>query len=427
MSFLQGLHGVVALALLCGLLFAEEAGVPLPFAPGELVLLVAGLLIAAGGLNAYVFIPIALVVCAAGAVVGYTWARVVGERGLTTLARRLHQQRNLERVSGRIRSAGWAGIAISRLIPGFRIYTTLVAGAARVPRSAFVIGMVPATVVWVGVYVALGALVGIPIEHFLSRLQQLALQGAILIVMGIGCYIAIRKTPASSGAGLVRLARPIRVLIAAALDVGVVASVITGLLALGRILGVGFGAGWVDAVIALLVVGAFYVVIARRSGGATVGEALLHTSYASGPDRLHPRAALQAARALFSERGHRVAATADLFRALSDPERLHIVSWLLRSPSTLRELTSFTGMTSFEVRHHLSRLRGVGMLAVTGDEPGAVYGIWADLSPFLTELLSVAAAGLPVEDAREQNEVVGSGRRKGEVASERRDEASQPS
>jgi hypothetical protein len=84
-------------------------------------------------------------------------------------------------------------------------------------------------------------------------------------------------------------------------------------------------------------------------------------------------------------------------------------------------------MTSFEVRHHLSRLRGVGMLAVTGDEPGAVYGIWADLSPFLTELLSVAAAGLPVEDAREQNEVVGSGRRKGEVASERRDEASQPS
>jgi membrane protein DedA with SNARE-associated domain len=47
-SFLQGLHGAVALALLTGLLFAEEAGVPLPFAPGELTLLVAGLLIVSG-------------------------------------------------------------------------------------------------------------------------------------------------------------------------------------------------------------------------------------------------------------------------------------------------------------------------------------------------------------------------------------------
>ena len=36
------------LAPLTGLLFAEEAGVPLPFAPGELTLLVAGLLIASG-------------------------------------------------------------------------------------------------------------------------------------------------------------------------------------------------------------------------------------------------------------------------------------------------------------------------------------------------------------------------------------------
>src|SRR5579864_3056790 len=121
MSFLQGLHGVVALAVLCGLLFAEEAGVPLPFAPGELTLLVAGLLIASGGLNPYVFIPLALVVSVAGSLVGYSWARVVGDHGLQALARRLRQQRNLERVSRRIRSAGWMGVAVSRLVPGLRI------------------------------------------------------------------------------------------------------------------------------------------------------------------------------------------------------------------------------------------------------------------------------------------------------------------
>ena len=254
----------------------------LPFAPGELTLLAAGLLIAAGGLDPFVFIPVALIACIAGSLVGYTWARAVGDRGLQALARRIHQQRSLERVSGRVRSAGWGGIAVSRLIPGLRIYTTLVAGALRVRRTTFLLGMAPATAIWLAVYVALGVLVGVPIEHFFTAVQKLAIQGAILVAMGVGCYFLIRRTPASSGAGLVRVPRPVRVVIAAVLDIGVVASVTTGLVALARLLGFGLQAGWVDPVVALLVVAGFYVVIARRSSGATVGEALLQTSYATG-------------------------------------------------------------------------------------------------------------------------------------------------
>ena len=245
MSFLQGLHGAVALALLTGLLFAEEAGVPLPFAPGELTLLVAGLLIVSGGLNPYVFVPLALVACIAGSLVGYSWARAVGDGGLRALAKRLRQLRNLERVERRILSTGWVGIAVTRLIPGLRIYTTLVAGAVRAPRRSFILAVASSTVVWVGVYVALGILAGVPVERFLNQVQKLALQGAILVVMGIGCYIAVRKTPASSGAGLVRVPRWLRVVLAAALDVGVVASVITGLLACYACLAWGSGpAGW---------------------------------------------------------------------------------------------------------------------------------------------------------------------------------------
>ncbi len=399
MNFLQGLHGAVALALLGGLLFAEEAGVPLPFAPGELTLLVAGLLIASGGLNPFVFIPLALVACIAGSMLGYTWARVVGDRGLQALARRLRQQRNLERVAERLRSAGWLGIAISRLIPGLRIYTTLVAGAVRAPRNTFLVAMISSTVVWVGAYVALGILVGVPVERFLTQIQKLAVQGAILIGMGVGCYIAVRKIPASSGAGLVRVPRWVRVLIAALLDIGVVASVITGLLALGRLLGVGFGAGWVDAVVALLVVGAFYVVVARRSGGATVGEALLQTSYISGQRMpLHPRAALEAVRALLSGSGDELSATADLLRALGDPERLRIVTQLLDRPRALHELGASKSSSSFEVRHQLDGLRSSGVLVVTGDEVDAVYSVRPDLRPALVQLLAAmrsAGSALP--------------------------------
>jgi membrane protein DedA with SNARE-associated domain len=390
LNFLQGLHGAVAIALLGGLLFTEEAGVPLPFAPGELTLLAAGLLIASGGLDPYVFIPVALVACIAGSVVGYTWARAVGDRGLQALARRIHQQHALERVSGRVRSAGWAGVAVSRLIPGLRIYTTLVAGALRVRRTTFLLGMVPATVIWMVVCVALGVLVGVPIEHFFNDVQKLAIQGAILVVMGVGCYFVIRKTPASSGAGLVRLPRPVRVVIAAALDIGVVASISTGLLALGRLLGFGLRAGWVDPVVALLVVAGFYVVIARRSGGATVGEALLQTSYATG-QRLpfRPRAALQAARSLLSRTRDELSATSDLLRALSDPERLRIVSQLLEEPRTLPELATLTQQPPFEVRHQLDHLSSTGALVVSGDEPDMVYVIRPDLGRALVQLLAV--------------------------------------
>src|ERR1700730_11346312 len=389
MSFLQGIHGAVALGLLGGLLFAEEAGVPLPFAPGELTLLVAGLLIASGGLNPALFIPLALVACIAGSLVGYTWARVVGERALRALARRLRQQRNLERVPARMRSAGWLGIGLPRLIPGFRIYTTLVAGAVQVPRRTFIIAMVTSTVVWVGAFTALGVLVGVPVEHLLTQVQQLALQGIILIAMGVGCYIAVRRIPASSGAGLVRLPRWVRVLLAVVLDIGVVASVITGLLALGRLLGLGFGAGWIDPVVALFFVGAFYVIVARRSSGATVGELLLQTSYISGQRMpLRPRAALQAVRALLAGSHDAFSATADLLRALGDPERLRIVTLLLDMPRTLNELASQSGQSAFEVRHQLDRLRAMGVLVVTGDELDPTYGVQADIRPALVQLLA---------------------------------------
>jgi membrane protein DedA with SNARE-associated domain/DNA-binding transcriptional ArsR family regulator len=389
-NFLQGLHGAVALALLPALLFAEEAGVPLPFAPGELVLLFGGLLIASGGLNPYAFFPLVLFACISGSLIGYSWARVVGERGLRGLARRLRQQRNLERVEERLRSAGWLKIAICRLIPGLRIYTTLVAGAVRAPRRSFTIAIVTSTVVWVALFVALGMLIGVPVAHFLDRIQKLALEGAILLVIGVGLYLAVRKTPSSSGAGLVRLPRWLRVLLAAGVDIGVVASIVTGLLALGRLLGIGFGSGWLDAVVVLLVVGAFYAVVARRSAGATAGEVLLQTSYVSGVRvPLRPRAALEAVRSLITRPDDELTATGDLLHALGDPDRLRIVTQLLDGPRTVAELATRSKLSAFEVMHQLDRFHSTGVLVTTGQEPDIVYSVRPDLLHVLVELLAI--------------------------------------
>ena len=392
MNFLQGLHGVVALLLLCGLLFAEEAGVPLPFAPGELVLLAAGLLIASGGLDPLLFIPLAILVCLGGSLVGYSWARIVGERGLTALAQRVHQQKNLDRVSGRIRSAGWIRVAISRLIPGLRIYTTLVSGAVRVPRRTFLTAMVPSTIVWVGTFVALGVVVGIPVEHFLNQFQKLAVQGAILLALGIGAFLAIRKTPPSTGSGLVRIPRPMRALIAAAIDVGIVATIMTGLLALGRhVLGIGIGAGWIDAVVAVILCGIAYVVIARRGAGATVGESLMQTSYVSGRRLpLRPHDAWRAAREMLGGSHDELQPTADLLRALGDPGRLRLVRHLLDQPRTASELATLTGTEPFEAQHQLDRLKASGLLAEQLEDDQPRSRIRPELVAPLLELLSAA-------------------------------------
>jgi membrane protein DedA with SNARE-associated domain/DNA-binding transcriptional ArsR family regulator len=390
--------------LLCGLLFAEESGVPLPFAPGEIVLLAAGLLIAAGGLDPYVFIPLAMLACTAGSVVGYSWARLVGEHGLTSLAQRLHQQRNLERVSKRLRSAGWIGVAVSRLIPGLRIYTTLVAGAVRVPPRTFVAAIVPSTVVWVGAFVALGTVVGIPVEHFFNRVEQLAVQGVILVVMGLGIFFAIRRTPPATGAGLVRVPRAVRASIAAAIDSGVIASIVTGLLALGRrLFGVGIEAGWLDAAIPLVVVAIIYIVVARRGVGATVGEALLQTSYISGRQLpLRPQQAWQAARALLAGSPDELRPTADLLRSLADPDRLRLVRHLLDQPRTVEELAALSETDILEVRHQLDRLLNAGVLMVRAEGDEARSRIRPDLVAPLLEFLSATRRPVAPPPQREE-------------------------
>jgi len=160
LNFLQGLHGAVAIALLAGCSSPRRRG-PTPVRARELTLLAAGLLIAAGGLDPVIFVPVALVACVAGSLVGYTWAgrsAIVASRPWPPHSPAARPQAGL----GRVKSAEWGGIAVSRLIPGLRIYTTLVAGALRVRRRTFVLGMVPATVVWIAVYLALGVLVGSP-------------------------------------------------------------------------------------------------------------------------------------------------------------------------------------------------------------------------------------------------------------------------
>jgi membrane-associated protein len=360
MALLQGLHGVIAIVLLCGLLFVEEAGVPLPFAPGELTLLAGGLLVASGGLNPFVFVPIAVAASVGGAVVGYSWSRLVGEHGLAAVAARLHQERNLARVSERVRAGGALGIAVSRSIPGLRIYTTLVAGAAAVRLRTFLLGAAPASAAWVVVFVVLGAVVGIPVEHFFSSLERLAVQGAILVAIGVGGYIAVRRRPAEAPGALMRVPYWLRITFAVLLDAAIVASIVAGVLSMARIFAsVDLTANWADAAAIVGVIIVFYLIITRRGSGATVGETLFSADYVRRLRRVSPMTRGDAEKP--ETAGD---AAARVFHALGDERRLRVAQTLLDGPRLLTEITSATGITATDGLADLATLQRAGAVRV---------------------------------------------------------------
>ncbi len=395
MNFLSDFHGALALVLLCALLFAEEAGVPLPFAPGELTLLAGGLLIAAGGLDPYVFGPLAFASCVAGAVVGFSWARLVGERGLTSLAGRLHQTKALQRVANRVRQAGPVRVGVARLIPGLRIYTTLVAGAFGVPIKTFLVGIVPATAIWVAVFVALGALVGIPVEHFLGSIERLAVQGAILLLIGVGGYVAVRHAPQRDRDPLVHVPVQVRVAGAVAVDITLVASVVAGIISIvRRISGIGLDASWVDVAVVVGVIAAFYVVLTRRGTGATVGEALLHVGYVKqvGPSmhRGHfsqPRGTVSVQRA------------ARLLRTLGSGGRLRVAQALLAGSTSAQEIATATALDEEEVRLHLAALAREGVVEVAAGPDADAFKLSDRYGNWIAELLAATSQTPPPADA----------------------------
>lgn len=284
MTLLSGLHGTVALLLFCSFLFAEESGIPLPFAPGEVILVGAGILIAHGELSFWLFVPAACVATLGGSLTAYTWTRKLGSVGLRALAERVHAAKALDRASERLRSAHAPAIALCRSVPGLRIYTSLVAGAVGIELRVFLLGVIPAILVWVVGFTLLGALVGIPVEHFLGRVGKLAFDAAVVIGIGVGGILALRNVPPADRAHNALRNTPglWRLVIALCIDIGIIGAIVSGITELVRD---GGGPadpdGFTDVALIVAAIIVVYVVATRRGIGTTGGERLLNVSYRS--------------------------------------------------------------------------------------------------------------------------------------------------
>ena len=270
---------ISAVAIVCALLFLEEAGLPIPVAPGEAALIGAGLLVASGAAPVWLMIPLAYLAVIGGVLTGYTWARRIGPKRVHALAVRLHAGGPYDRAAARLRAATPIQIAASRLLPGLRVYTSLVAGAVGLNLGRFMTGVLPASALWVAVFLGLGLFVGAPIERQLGRFETYGLRAAVVAVVVVVWVLAARRMPAGKRAAAAER-RHSRWRLAGALGLDLLAiSLVAGGLSLFTNIARGDSdeVDFVATVFAIL--GILYLLVARETVGHTLGEAVLDVTY----------------------------------------------------------------------------------------------------------------------------------------------------
>jgi len=191
-GWIQGLEGLTLLAIICAFLFIEEVGVPLPFAPGDLLLAIVGIAIAAGRVNPVVAVGVAVASILAGATLGRELFALLGWERLMRVARPLRAAGAVQRAAEMMRQSGWRAVFTARLIPGLRVHTTQVAGVSRMRRRQFVAGLVPATALYVAAFVGLGAAFGRPILALIHQAEHQLLIVALIVVVPVALAILLR-------------------------------------------------------------------------------------------------------------------------------------------------------------------------------------------------------------------------------------------
>jgi len=141
---------------LFGVVFVEEAGVPLPI-PGDLFIAAAGFLAYRGQAAGPAIVAIVTVATVLGAGILFTLAQRGGRPLLQRFARRFGYTEERElRVERWLARRGSAAVIVGRLVPGLRIVMTVVAGALGMRRAPFVVGTFFAGIIWGTLYFWIG-------------------------------------------------------------------------------------------------------------------------------------------------------------------------------------------------------------------------------------------------------------------------------
>ncbi len=185
----------LGLALYVGI---EEAGVPFPV-PADTAIVVMGYQVYRGEANPASVIAVVVGSATLGASILYWISRLVGVRIIRRFERflRITPERHAraERWFARYQVPA---VVIGRLIPGFRIVITVVAGVARGNFPLFVMSAALSALIWSLVFMSLGWAFGDQYERVLEAVRAdprlaAAVVGAIVILIAVGVWLWIRR------------------------------------------------------------------------------------------------------------------------------------------------------------------------------------------------------------------------------------------
>jgi len=186
------LSGDLLLVVIAGLVFVEETGIPIPFAPGDLLLIIAGVAIASDTVDAVPMVSALLLATILGAMVGREVFAAVGRPALLKAADALGFRPALNRTTDLLQRRGAPAVFIGRLIPGLRITTTQVAGVSKISRLTFAAGLIPSVVVYIAIFVGLGALLGQPAVRMFHRAEHRFFVVTVTVLAALAVILSVR-------------------------------------------------------------------------------------------------------------------------------------------------------------------------------------------------------------------------------------------
>lgn len=178
------------------LMFLENIVPPIP---SELVMPLAGYLVAQGRFNVVGAIAAGTVGSMLGASMFYGVGRWLGEERLCRFAERHGRwltlaPRDIEKVSAWFDRRGTWAVFIGRLIPGIRSLISIPAGVHRMPLPRFLLASAAGTLVWTAALVLVGRALG---ENHgeVGRYLGLVTKGVMGLMLAIYVWRVIRFDP----------------------------------------------------------------------------------------------------------------------------------------------------------------------------------------------------------------------------------------
>ena len=185
-------HQYLGLAIYVGI---EEAGVPFPV-PADTAIFFMGIQVFRGEANPFVVVAIVVASATAGASVLYWVSRLIGPRLIDRFGRVLHitpeRHARAERWFQRYQAPA---VVIGRLIPGFRIVITVVAGVARGNFLVFLPSAALSALIWALIYMSLGWVLGRESQQVVEAVSadpRLGFGIALGVVTIIAALLALR-------------------------------------------------------------------------------------------------------------------------------------------------------------------------------------------------------------------------------------------